>query len=347
MYIERNKENKMIHPLNYAQAIVEGCLKAKPGEKAAIFTDKSRLDIADELAGYLARSGAEVTILIIPESLRPLTEITDIQAYALSSTDIVIYVLAAESNVIDLSPEVAFRDFLYRLPLQHKGRVCMMPGFTEDMKEAVSIDYDKLRQREIALQGILLGQDIRITTKLGTDISFSLGDRKLETDYGDISRPGSFGNIPAGEIYTAPVEETVSGKIVVDGSIGGIGVINKPFVIHLKHGLIDRMESMDVHDDVFQQFLKVCEYDAPASKTIGEFGIGLNPGARIIGNILMDEKVEGTVHFAFGDSFGLGKTNSKFHTDLLVREPTIIADQEIIMRDGEFVLDLLQSNTYQ
>jgi aminopeptidase len=333
----------MIHPLNYAQAIVEGCLKAKSGEKAAIFTDRSRLDIADELAGYLGKSGTEVTILMMPESLRPLSEITDIQASALISANIVIYVLATESSTMDLSPEVAFRDCLYRRPLQHKGRVCMMPGFTRDMRDAVSIDYNRLRQRGAALKRIISGGDIQITTKIGTDVSFSLGNRKLEIDDGDISKPGSFGNIPAGEIYTAPIEETVSGRIVVDGSISGIGMINKPFVIHLKHGLIDKMEPVDAHDEVFQRFLKVCKYDTPASMTLGEFGIGLNPGARIVGNILMDEKVEGTVHFAFGDSYGLGKTSSKFHTDLLLREPTVVVDQEIIMKEGRFVLDLLQT----
>lgn len=332
----------MIHPLNYVQAIVEGSLKAKSGEDVAIFTDKSRLDIADELAGYLARSGAEVTIITIPESLRPFLKITDIQASALVSVDIVIYILATENTEKDLSQEVAFRHFLYALPLQHKGRVCMMPGFSDDMKNAVSIDYDALKKRGESLKRKMAGRHIKITSQIGTDISFSLGNRKLEIDDGDISTPGSFGNIPAGEIFTAPEEDTIFGKIVIDGSIGGIGVVKNPFALHVKEGQIERIEPLDQPDKIFQRFSKVCEYDAPASKTIGEFGIGLNPGARIIGNMLMDEKVEGTIHFAAGDSYGLGKTSTKFHTDFLVRNPTITVDEEIIMEDGKFLLDLLE-----
>ncbi len=215
-----------------------------------------------------------------------------------------------------------------------------MPGFTDDMKEAVSIDYDKLRQREEKLLRAISGRHIRITSLLGTDISFSIGSRKIMIDDGDLSKPGSFGNIPAGEIFTAPIEETVEGKIVIDGSIGGIGLVANPFIIHVKDGYITGMEPVEVEDEIFQQFSKVCEYDAPATRTLGEFGIGLNPSARIIGDMLMDEKAEGTVHFAFGDSYGLGKTSSRYHTDLLVRNPTITVEEEVIMKEGKFLLTL-------
>ncbi len=107
-------------PINYARAIVEYSLKTKSGEEATIFTDISRLAIADELAGCLARSGADVTVFVIPESIRPITKITDIQALALVSSDIVIYVIATESRTKDLSHEVAFRHFLLSIPLQYK-----------------------------------------------------------------------------------------------------------------------------------------------------------------------------------------------------------------------------------
>jgi len=336
------EESYMNSSENYIQSIVKGSLMVRSGEKATIFTDESRLDIADKLAGCLANSGSEVTIFMVPESIRPVQKVTDSQASALVLSDIIIYVLATKSNTMDLSKEVSFRHLLYSLPIQYKGRVCMMPGFTEEMKDAISIDYDKLKQRGNTLKRIMAGRQIRITSKLGTDISFSLEGRKLEIDDGDISKPGQFGNMPAGEIFTVPVEETVNGKIVIDGSIGGVGLVKKPFALILKAGQIAKMEPLDVPDETFQQFSRICDYDAPATKTLGEFGIGLNPGANIIGNILMDEKVEGSVHFAFGDSYGMGKTSSKFHTDLLVRNPTILADEEVIMKDGRFLMDLMK-----
>lgn len=328
----------MDHPINYAKAIVEDSLKINSGEEATIFTDESRFPIADEIAGYIARSGSEVSIFIIPESIRPVTEVTDIHASALISSDIVIYVLATQSSTKDLSREVAFRHYLLAIPLQYKGRVCIMPGFKDEMKEAASIDYGKLRQRGEILKQAISGRRVRITSALGTDVSFSIGSRQIKVDGGDLSKPGSFGNIPAGEIFTAPVEETVEGKIVVDGSIGGIGLAENPFIIYLKDGYITGIDPTKALDDAFLKFSKVCEYDAPATRTLGEFGIGINPRARIIGDMLMDEKAAGTVHFAFGDSFGLGKTSSRYHTDLLVRNPTIAVDEEVIMREGHFLL---------
>jgi leucyl aminopeptidase (aminopeptidase T) len=53
--------------------------------------------------------------------------------------------------------------------------------------------------------------------------------------------------------------------------------------------------------------------------------------------MLLDEKVQGTVHFAFGDSYGLGRTSSRFHTDLLVTKPSIFVEDERIMDRGKFV----------
>lgn len=326
--------------INYARAIVEDSLKAKPGEEAVIFTDVSHFAIADELAVYIARSEAEVNIFIIPESIRPFLKLTDVQASALISSDIVISILTTSSVTRDLSQEMPFRNSIRAIPQQHKGRICIMPGFTEEMKDAVPIDYDILRKRGEALKQIISGRNIRVTSKLGTDISFSLKGRTLKIDDGDISMPGTFGNIPAGEIFTAPLEETMEGKIVADGSIGGVGLANEPLILNIVDGQIIKIESMNPTDEIFQKFSKICEYDIPATKTIGEFGIGLNPRARIIGKMLMDEKVEGTVHFAFGDSIGLGKTRSKYHTDLLVRSPTIIADEEVIMKEGKFLHDL-------
>lgn len=59
----------------------------------------------------------------------------------------------------------------------------------------------------------------------------------------------------------------------------------------------------------------------------------------------MDEKVADTVHFAFGDSYGSGKTSSRYHTELLVRNPRITVDEEAIMREGFFFLIALQQTT--
>ena len=71
---------------------------------------------------------------------------------------------------------------------------------------------------------------------------------------------------------------------------------------------------------------------------ICEFGIGTNRGARICPNMLEAEKAFGTVHFAIGDSYGIGKNKSKFHFDALVDKVTLRANGRLIAKDGKFLI---------
>lgn len=321
----------------YASVLISDCLKVQPGEEVLIFADDDKLGFSADLSYFIKQNGARPSIFYIPSTIRPVEKITEIQSLALISADAVIYILDASGNGFDLSKEISFRHFLFSLPIQYKGRVCMMPAFSDEMKKAVTIDYESLNRSCTNLSRIINDKIIKIKTELGTDIEFSLQGRKILIDNGDISKVGMYGNIPAGEIFTAPVEDSINGTIVVDGSIGGLGKIENPISIEIESGRIKKMNSR-FDDDIFEQFKKMCDYDLPATKTVGEFGIGLNPGANIIGTMLMDEKVRGTVHFAFGDSYGLGRSSSKFHTDVLIKNPSIYVQDRCVMENGKFIL---------
>jgi aminopeptidase len=73
-------------------------------------------------------------------------------------------------------------------------------------------------------------------------------------------------------------------------------------------------------------------------RTLAELGIGTNPGATISGQILEDEKVEGTVHFAFGTNTGFGGNNqATVHIDGLVRDAVVDLDGQPILRAGRLL----------
>ena len=82
------------------------------------------------------------------------------------------------------------------------------------------------------------------------------------------------------------------------------------------------------------------------AKVIGELGIGINPGARITGNMLEDEKALGTAHIAFGNNAdfpGGGKNNSQIHRDFLFYRPAIEVkyvdgSKKVVMKNGKIVL---------
>lgn len=81
------------------------------------------------------------------------------------------------------------------------------------------------------------------------------------------------------------------------------------------------------------------------ARNVCELGIGLNPGARLIGNMLEDEKALRTCHVAFGSNRGMpgGVNESTMHMDYLVHRPTITATdaegvEAVLLRDGDIVI---------
>jgi leucyl aminopeptidase (aminopeptidase T) len=73
---------------------------------------------------------------------------------------------------------------------------------------------------------------------------------------------------------------------------------------------------------------------------IAEFGIGTNDAARIIGSILEDEKVMGTIHIALGNNMSMGGTvDVPVHLDGIVKSPTVELDGALIMDRGKLLID--------
>jgi leucyl aminopeptidase (aminopeptidase T) len=170
--------------------------------------------------------------------------------------------------------------------------------------------------------------EVRVTNRFGTDITFSVKGRKWENDNGDISKKGMHGNLPAGECYTCPVERTFTGRIVfslIDDKIGRGEMI------------FEKGTLVDYKGKGIKEILKGIGKD-PTGRIIGEFGIGTNRGAKICKNMLEAEKAFGTVHFAIGDSYGLGKNKSKFHFDALVDKVTLTAGSKTIIKGGRYLV---------
>ena len=148
---------------------------------------------------------------------------------------------------------------------------------------------------------------------------------------GFTQKKSSFGNLPAGEIFIAPLEGKTNGKIICDASVGGLGKVDKNIEIKIENGFISKIAGGIIAKN-FQFLLKNKLY-----KNVAELGIGTNPKAKITGEVLEDEKVMGTCHIAFGNNkhFG-GKVDVPFHVDFVIRKPTIYADGILIIKDGKF-----------
>lgn len=212
------------------------------------------------------------------------------------------------------------------------ARIASMPGITEDMmKRALNVDFHRIREINNRLISKLKNNSkITIRTKNETNVSFFVKNRRWISDDGIYTKKGAFGNLPAGEIFIAPLEGKTNGTIIVDASVGGIGKVDKNIKIEIKNGFIHNIEGGKTAEE-FRKLLKSNLY-----KNVAELGIGTNYNAKITGNVLEDEKVAGTCHIAFGSNkhFG-GKVDVPFHVDVVVKKPTIYANDGLVMEYGK------------
>jgi leucyl aminopeptidase (aminopeptidase T) len=210
-----------------------------------------------------------------------------------------------------------FRDFLTRV----KGvRYASMPLFERFMLEgAMTADWTEVERRTKRLVSMMSGAEtVVITSGNGTSISFSMKDREVLPDTGILTERGSFGNLPAGEAFLAPVEGTADGIMVLEWA--PTGKFHNPVELIVKKGQVVEV----VGNDEFSRDLRERIAKNPLCGNIAELGIGTNDKASRPDNILETEKILGTIHIALGDnsSFG-GKVSVPFHQDFIFFRPNM------------------------
>jgi leucyl aminopeptidase (aminopeptidase T) len=215
----------------------------------------------------------------------------------------------------------------------------------ESFIRTVPIDYTLLAQRCNAIKNILdRAAAVRVTAPGGTNVYIGLKGRLAKSDDGDFSCPGTGGNLPAGETFISPENGTAQGIIAFDGSISLHDrdiLINEPIRCTLEGGYITAIEGGEEARELLKTITmaegQAAEYEktgrlpagsgaiyAKNARNIGELGIGLNPLARITGNMLEDEKAFRTCHFAVGHNYD-EDAPALIHLDGLVKDPTIVA----------------------
>jgi len=233
-----------------------------------------------------------------------------------------------------------FRDMLTRICC---ARYASMPLFDVDMLEGpMNVDWKALAARTKRVARAVRGaEEIEISTPNGTAISFSVKGRKAGIDTGLLNTPGAFGNLPAGEVYLAPVEGTASGQLVLEWS--PVRELRAPVTLIVKKGLVE--EVLGKEEFALQLEKKLSE--RIENRNIAEFGIGTNNRAKRPDNILESEKILGTIHIALGDnsSFG-GSVRTPFHQDFVFFQPTVfMTDRQkkrtALMKQGKFAEGLL------
>lgn len=215
-------------------------------------------------------------------------------------------------------------------------RVGTMPGITVDtMVRCLNADYEKIISlTDYVIEKLHGVKSVRVVTAKGTDINMPIEGRNVLPSKGVLRKKGESGNLPSGEAYLAPWEDKSNGRVVIDGSMAGIGMLDEPIVIDVVNGYAETISGGAQAKQLEETFNKV----GRDSRAVAEFGVGTNYKAILTGQILEDEKVYGTIHIAFGNNITMGgRISVSSHLDGLIKEPDVYFDDELVMSKGKIL----------
>lgn len=303
--------------------VLVDCLGVSGGEDLLVISDPARLEIARALVDAGNDLGAETVLATMSERASNGSEPPRHVAAAMLACDVFV-----APTTKSLSHTEA------RRAASEKGvRGATMPGITRVMLErTMSADPEKLRARSAAVARALTdGDEVHVTSEEGTDVTFLIRGRSAIADDGDLRAPGSFGNLPAGEGFIAPVEGATRGRIVFDGAQAMFG---GPVVATIEQGYASKLDG-----DGGPKLQGLLEPHGREAFAVAELGIGTNEAARLTGSVLEDEKIMGTIHVAFGDNHSFGGTvRVSSHMDCVVLRPTVSIDGRTIVERGQLLV---------
>jgi leucyl aminopeptidase (aminopeptidase T) len=321
----------------WTKNIVQTCMNISAGESVLLVTDQSMAQVRERLMPeILSADPAHLWGYTLPDAARPFLEYPPSLHQVAAQADAVMVFYARL-----LPEETPGRLVFWRTCRENGTRV----GYGAEIDDSIlenelSADYQTIATITRRLKERLQGKEqVHLTTPLGTDLTCSIAGRDVKEDTGLIHHPGQFGNLPAGECFIAPLEDSAEGVLIVDKSFPEL-VVNQPVRMIFEKGRVVAIEG----GAEAKEILRRIEYGEQLEhgencRVMAELGIGTNPKARLTGKLITDEKVMGTVHVAIGDnaspSFG-GANPAPIHIDGVVGQPTLVVDGETLIEEGKY-----------
>ncbi len=227
-----------------------------------------------------------------------------------------------------------------RYPTQGMSQMSAMSteAFEDLYFNVCNLDYSKMERAMTPLVQLINKTDkVRIVSP-DTELSFSI------KGIGGVKCAGRR-NIPDGEVYTAPVKDSVNGVITYNTPSVSNGIKFDNIRLEFKDGKI-----VNATSNKSEAINKIFDTDEGA-RYVGEFALGVNPYiTQAMGDILFDEKISGSIHFTPGACYddAYNGNNSAIHWDLVLVQTKemgggeIYFDDKLIRKDGLFVLDELK-----
>ena len=355
-----------------AKNLVNYSCKVKPGDKVYVhYTGPSTEDLARQIIKEVYAVGGqpyphytnpkvqrEMLLGCTEEQLRLMAEI---DAAEMSKMDCYIGVRGGDnvSEYSDVpSEKMHLYETLYATPVHHNIRVpktrwvvlrypnesmAQLSGtsteaFEDFYFDVCNLDYSKMSEAMKPLIDLMNRTDkVRLTAK-DTDLTFSIKDIPAIACDGQM-------NIPDGEVYTAPVRDSINGVITYNTPSICQGTTFENIRLEFKNGKIVKAAASNT-----ERLNQILDTDEGA-RYVGEFAIGVNPYILTpMKDILFDEKIMGSIHLTPGNCYDEAPNGnaSAIHWDLVLiqREEfgggEIWFDDRLIRKNGHFVIPELQ-----
>jgi aminopeptidase len=357
----------------YAHLLVHYCVEIKEGDRLYVTSTTLAEPLVREIYREALRAGAIVevdlafrgrgNILMEEAGEQQLKHVPTLYRQAMESFDAYLNIMAPfnlrEDQAVDaekskirkaaLQP-VSQKYFERTATRELKRNLCQYPTLANAQEAGMSYDdYEKfvfsacqlyeddptaawlaVRKSQQGVTDLLNSREKIRYVGDGIDITFSTKGRTWINSDGQT-------NMPSGEVYTSPVEDSVNGTIHFTYPVIYAGHAVEGITLWVKDGYIEKWEAkqgQDLLDNVFE---------LPGARRFGEAAIGTNYKIdRFTKNILFDEKIGGTVHMAIGQSYlqAGGKNQSAIHWDMIAdmkKGGEIYADDEKIYENGKFI----------
>lgn len=335
-----------------ARKVLADCLELRHGNRVSIFYDDETINPASLLIEEANRLGLLVTERFVPVK----HQLTYVQSTglcercrtALNNAAAVITCLSANTQT------TPYRRELLRRGPNGNTKVGHIPGASLFvLASAINVDYEHAVYRcEDLAMALAVGEHATLTTYVMGPDDEPIESYEMHLELGGFKRmpvvstgvipSGTWGNLPGGETFIAPLEDLAHGEIAINGAF-------KDHVLAHDEALVLRFEAGRLVGQPRGAAPVIRDFEILLARGrtngdqhynhLAELGIGVNLGVKALtGNSLFDEKCAGTVHIALGDSSGFGgKYRSEIHEDLISRLPSLSVDNKPILDHGNDV----------
>ncbi|MFZ5353914.1 MAG: aminopeptidase [Bacillota bacterium] len=354
-----------------ARNLLSHSVRLQPGEKILVQASVEAKPLVKELLKEIYALGAlpfvqltdsqisrELLMGVSEEQLKLMAEFDLVRMKAMDAY-ISISALTNSTYLADVpQAKKMLHSELYTVPVHFKERIentkwVITTYPTDSMAQAANmsydayedfyfntscLDYSKMDKAMDPLVDILQLTDVVRITGQGTNISFSIKGMPAIKCSGQV-------NIPDGEVYTAPILDSVNGVISYNTPAVYMGKTFENIRLEFKDGKI-----IDASANNTEDINRIFDTDTGA-RYIGEFAIGVNPYiVNPMKNTLFDEKICGSFHFTPGSAYTEcdNGNDSAVHWDLVcIQRPDFGGgemwfDNKLVRKDGIFIIDELK-----